>query len=243
MFKNDINQTQLDLWIQLELQKSKRKRFLKDTKRTYFSNNQTSLDNLIKLTYDITDKDFEYFYAHILEEQGYSRVTVRWGMNDWWVDIQAYKDGNWYFIQCKQWANEYVDIKKAWEYFATIWKKKQQYPDAIFRYVTTSYLHSEAIDFFKGNEIDYIDNIPLIKLCEKMRVFDADKWKSIRLVIYQKRMKKLSGDWYNNAKEVLRQDCLREFRNHLSENIRYKTLWTYSEKSENTVSNYFQLIH
>jgi len=56
----------------LEIQKTKRKKFLRETKRTYFSDKQTSLDNLIQLTYDITDKDFEYLYAHILEEQGYS---------------------------------------------------------------------------------------------------------------------------------------------------------------------------
>lgn len=148
MLKNNINQTQLDLWIQLEIQKIKRKKFLKDTKKTYFSDKQTSLDNLIKLTYDITDKDFEYFYAHILEKQGHTNVVVNWWMNDWWVDIEAHKDGRLYFIQCKQWANEYIDIKKAGEYYATIWERKKQNPDAIFCYVTTSYLHHKVIDFF-----------------------------------------------------------------------------------------------
>ena len=140
-------------------------------------------------------------------------------------------------------AREYVDIKKAWEYYATIWERKKQNPDAIFYYVTTSYLHYKVIDFFKEHGIKYMDNIPLIKLCEKLRVFDTEKWKSIRLSIYQKRIKKLSSEWYKNAEEVLRQDCLRKFRNHLSENIRYKALWTYSQKSENTVSKYFQFVY
>lgn len=237
----DINQTSLDLGIQLEKQKTKRIHFLKTTKKTYFSDKQTSLDNLIKLTYDITDKDFEYFYAHILEKQGYTNVIVNWWMNDWWVDIEAHKDGKLYFIQCKQWANGYIDIKKAGEYYATIWERKKQNPDAIFCYVTTSYLHYKVIDFFKGHDIKYMDNIPLIRLCEKMKVFDTDNWNKIRASIYQKRIEKLKKDWFkNNTKEILRQNCLREFRNHLSENIRYKPLLTYSKGNESIISKYFE---
>lgn len=86
-----------------------------------------------------------------------------------------------------------------------------------------------------------MDNIPLIKLCEKMKVFDTDNWNRIRSSIYQKRIDKLKKDWFkNNTKEILRQNCLREFRNHLSENIRYKPLLTYSKGNENVISKYFE---
>lgn len=39
-----------------------------------------------------------------------------------------------------------------------------------------------------------MDNIPLIKLCEKMKVFDTDNWNRIRSSIYQKRIDKLKKD-------------------------------------------------
>lgn len=68
----DKNQTQLqilDIGEAIAVQKFKRERELNAKSKRFFAKEQTSLENLIKLTYDITDKDFEYFYAEILKLQ------------------------------------------------------------------------------------------------------------------------------------------------------------------------------
>lgn len=67
----NLNQTSLDFGaLNLELENKKegvRRRHGK--KHTLFCSTQTSLNSLIKLTYDITDKDFEYLYAYIMRLQ------------------------------------------------------------------------------------------------------------------------------------------------------------------------------
>ncbi len=241
--RNNWNQTQLDIpdiGEAIEIQKFKRKTELKEKSKRFFAKEQTSLENLIKLTYDITDKDFEYLYAEILKLQWYQKVEVIGWMDDEWRDIRAYKDKKWYFIQCKQWASLYINVSRVGEYYGKIYSKKKKNPQHIFRYVTTSYIDGNAREFLKDHKIDYIDNISLIKLCENYGIFEKGKWQEIRMNIYKMRLEKIKDEL--NPKEALKNELKIEITHHLPENIRNNNFSYNSIKTRSYIGEFFQLI-
>ncbi len=234
----DKNQTSLDLWVQLEEQKEKTRRFHKE-KNTRFYHNQLSLEDLLKITYDITDKDFEYFYKALLEKEWY-KAEVVWWYPDHWVDVKAIKDGVWYFIQCKQWWSDSIDEKQIWEYYGSIFHLMKEYPRVKFRYVTTSYLTRQAIEFCNGNDIDWIDNIKLMILCKKYSIFEWNNWIEIRKNIYRNRLEDMRKKWIQNVTEELKRRAIEEYRSHLGYKLRNKVIFNKNLKS--TVSEFFQLV-
>lgn len=223
----DIHQTSLniDLWIEIKHQKQNRKNDLKNYS-SYFLNHQTSLDNLIKLTYDITDKDFEYFYAYILEQEHYENIKVLWGENDNGVDIKAEKDGKVYLIQCKQWADLSIDIQKVGMIYTRMYHEKYTYKDSIIRIVTTSFFDKFSREFLNWNNIEFIDNKKLLQLCEEKWYLKDEKWKDIRIWIYKKRLENLK-----NLKSQLEFEMKREARNHIPQSKRLQVGFTKSSES------------
>jgi hypothetical protein len=55
------------------LENNKQKRFKLLKSRSGF--NESQILFLIKITYDLTDKDFEYLVAYLLEKEGYAVST------------------------------------------------------------------------------------------------------------------------------------------------------------------------
>lgn len=106
--------------------------------------------------------------------------------------------------------------------------------------MTTSYIDSDAREFLKDHKIDYIDNIPLIQLCEDFGVFGNEKWQEIRMKIYKMRLEKIKDEL--NPKEKLKTYLKSEITHHLPEDIRYKSFPFTSQKSKSYVGEFFHLI-
>lgn len=241
----DKNQTSLgiEVWEAIDARKQHRKTQLKEKSKRYFAakENQLTLDNLIKLTYDITDKDFEYFYAELLEQQWYNKVKVIGWYDDKWVDVRAYKDGIWHFIQCKQWSSLDLSLEQAWVFYTKMHAKIKQYPRAKFSIVTTSYFDAWAKEFLLDHSIECIDNIWLMKLCDSFNIFGSEeKWQEIRMTIYRKRLEKMRDEI--NPKQKLKDELKEEIIHHLPENMRLKRLSFSSQKSKSYVSEFFQIV-
>ncbi len=242
----DKNQTSLDIveiWEEIEVRKQRRKTQLKGKSKRYFAvqQNQLTLENLIKLTYDITDKDFEYLYEELLKMQWYESTKVIWWKKDGWVDVRAYKDGIWHFIQCKQWSSINLSLEHVWVFYAKMHTKMKRYPRAKFSIVTTSYFDSWAKEFLLDHGIECIDNIWLMNLCDSFNIFDSEeKWQEIRMAIYRKRLEKMRDEL--NPKQKLKDELKKEIIHHLPENMRLKRLSFSSQKSKSYVSEFFQII-
>lgn len=241
----DKNQTSLNIevWEAIEERKEYRKTKLKEKSKRYFAvkQNQLTLDNLIKLTYDITDKDFEYFYEELLKMQWYKATKVIGWYDDKWVDVRAYKDGIWHFIQCKQWSSVNLSLEQAWVFYAKMYAIIKQYPRAKFSIVTTSYFDSWAKEFLLDHGIECIDNIWLMKLCDSFNIFDSEeKWHDIRMTIYRKRLEKIRDDI--NPKQKLKDELKKEIIHHLPEDMRLWKLSFASSKSKSYVNEFFQIV-
>ncbi len=242
----DKNQLYLDIGLQIAVKKKDRIKKLHDQK-TYFSypKHQLSLENLIKITYDITDKDFEYFYAYILEQEWYDSVHVLGGENDNGVDIIAKKDGTTYLIQCKQWSDLSIDIKRVGQIYTRMYHEKFIHEYSILRIVTTSYFDQLATEFLNWNSVEFVDNIKLIKFCEDHNYFTENKWKEIRIKIYQKRLEWLRDNDILNIKEFLKNKRINEAKNHISPEYR-KTVWFVNSRESiiyrNKLFQYWNLV-
>lgn len=205
------------------------------------------VDFLIRITYDITDKDFEYLVAHILEHDGYT-TNVQWGFGDKWVDIVAKKDGRIYFIQCKQWSKSCVTMKNVWDYYGTIYQEKMKNPDKVFAYVTTSYVVPEAEKFLIDHGIAWIiSNKKLIAECRKLGYFSDLGWRNLIQDIQHKRLLDLrkwrqlsleSG--FEKVKKDLRTARLSELKHHLPKSIRYKSSSINPIRHKEFLNHFFQ---
>lgn len=234
----DINQTSLDLWVQLEVQREKRRKFHND-KKTKFYYNQLSLENLLKMTYDITDKDFEYFIKNLLEKEWY-KAEVTWGYPDEWVDVKAFQNGVWHFIQCKQWWSDMISEREIWEYYWGIFHLMKEFPRVKFQYITTSYLSTRAIEFCDEHNITWMDNKWLMELCIKHRIFDGDNWTEIRKNIYRNRLEDMRKRWIQNVKDELKKRGIEEYRSHISYKLRNKVI--FNSNSRNTVTEFLEIV-
>ncbi len=206
---------------------------LKRTRRAWLMKtwafSDAEMNFLIKITYDLTDKDFEYFVAILLEADWYI-TKVQGGFNDGWVDIIATKDWHTLAIQCKQWSKAHVTKKDAGTFLGSVDTEKQKHPDKIFAYVTTSYVLPEAETFLINHGIEWvISNLKLVRESKKLWFFTEEWWKKLILNIRQRRFKDLSKksqlsfeSWYENLKKELRSARLSELRHHLPRDIRNK---------------------
>lgn len=205
------------------------------------------VDFLIRITYDITDKDFEYLVAHILEHDGYATSVQGW-FADKWVDIIAKKGGREYFIQCKQWSKSCVTMKNVGDYYGTIYGEIQKHPDKVFAYVTTSYVVPEAEKFLIDHGIaGIISNKKLIAECRKLWYFSDIGWRNLIQDIQHKRLLDLRN-WrqlslesgFEKVKKDLRAARLAELKHHLPKSIRYKSSSINPIRHKQFLNEFFQ---
>lgn len=51
-------------------------------KTSFFRNHPEYIELLLRITYELTDKDFEYFVAYILKNEGFVNIDVQGGYDD-----------------------------------------------------------------------------------------------------------------------------------------------------------------
>lgn len=208
--------------------KTKRREWL--LKTSFFRNNSEYIEFLLRITYELTDKDFEYFVAYILKNEWYTSIDVQWWYNDGGADIIAMRNGQEFFIQCKQWSSPYVTMKRAWEFYWTIYPLRKRYTNAIIGYVTTSFINDEVKDFFHDHHIDgTISNGKLLESCWKLGLFKKEWWEKMIRYIQQQRLLKLRNQWqkfFPIESEFRRLQNLRvnELRHHLSPYMQNKNI-------------------
>jgi len=191
--------------------------------------NSQEVDFLLRLTFDLTDQDFEYLVAILLERDGFE-VKNNGGWYDKGVDIVARKDGRTYHVQCKQWAKSYINRKDVGAFYGSVSEHIQKNPDAIFAYVTTSYVLPDAEKFLIDHGVHgIISNAKLLQECRKQGFFSENGWEKLIGEIRTRRMKQifhssqkriLTG--YDEVKVELRRRRLRELKNHLPLHLRFK---------------------
>lgn len=205
---------------EIDVLKKKRKEWLEKT--GFYNNKPGYIDFLLKITYDITDKDFEYFVAYILKSKWYTSVNIQWGYNDRGADISAKKNGQEFLIQCKQWASPYITMKRAWEFYGTIYHLKKRYPNSGILYITTSYINDEVQDFFLDHQIDAtISSWKLVDFCQELGLFTSEWWEKLIKYIQQQRILKLRKELQKflpveGELHKLQIQRMIELRNHLS---------------------------
>ena len=153
------------------LEKKKQKRISLLERRTHFSPEQ--IDFLLKITFDLTDKDFEYLVAYLLEKEGYS--TSFFGKYNKGIDIQAIRNNKILHIQCKQFSKAYITDKQAGAFCGQINQKmKAANENESFYYVTTSYVTPDASAVFARDGVKTISNKELLGKCEKCGLFTEE---------------------------------------------------------------------
>lgn len=216
----------LELIEQIEALKHKRKEWL--LKTGFYQDKPDYVECLLKITYDLTDKDFEYFVAYMLKNEWYTSINVQWGYDDGGSDIVAMKNWQEYLIQCKQWASPYITMKRAWEFYGTIYPLKKKHPKATIAYVTTSYMNEEVLDFFHDHYINgTISNGKLLDSCKELGLFTENGWKKMIQYIKQQRILKLRNELQKSIPieselKKLQNQRIFELRNHLKPSMQNK---------------------
>ncbi len=216
-------QTQIqfnELIKEIDFLKQKRKEWL--LKTGFYQNKPEYLEFLLKITYDLTDKDFEYFVAYILKSKWYTSINIQWGYDDGGADLIAKKNGQEFLIQCKQWASPYITMKRAWEFYGTIYPIKNRYPNSGILYITTSFINEEVQEFFLDHQIDAtISSWKLLDSCLELGLFTSDWWEKLIQFIQQQRILKLRKELQKflpveSELHKLQIQRMIELRNHLS---------------------------
>jgi hypothetical protein len=203
---------------QLDEKKWKRYKFL--TWKARFSWDEARF--LLKITFDLTDKDFEYLIAYILEQENFD-VSMFWKYHKW-IDIEADKNWKKLYIQCKQLSSWYVNESKAGSFLGNIRKRlEERKNDEYFYYVTTSYVWPDAEEYFKKNGVLTISNKKLIDKCKKCWLMEEAGWSKLVSYIQRKRLEVISINRKSNLtniKDALKMQRVYEFCNHLPPNKR-----------------------
>lgn len=221
------NQLQFhEIFEEIDFLKRKRKEWL--LKTGFYRNKPDYVEFLLKITYDLTDKDFEYFVAYILKNEWYISIDVQWGYDDGGADVVAKKNGQEFLVQCKQWASPYITMKRAWEFYGTIYPLKKKNPKAIIAYVTTSFMDDEVQEFFHDNHIDgTISNGKLLESCRELWLFTEEWWKKMIQFIQQQRILKLRNALQKSLPveselRKLQNQRIRELQHHLNPSMQNK---------------------
>ena len=212
-------QTQIqfsEMLMEIDSLKIKRREWLKKTH--HFSPEE--MEFLLRITYELTDKDFEYFVAYILQYEGYTDIDVLGWYDDGGIDIRAKKNGKSICIQCKQWASPYITMKRAWGFYGTIYHLKKSNPEAEIAYVTTSFMNTDVLEFFHDHHINgTISNGKLLVSCRELGLFTEEWWGKLIRYIQQQRLlqmrKKLQESLPIESRK-LQNNRVFEMRNHLS---------------------------
>jgi hypothetical protein len=198
--------------------KAKRKEWLMKTH--YFKPDE--IDLLLKITYELTDKDFEYLVSYILKNEGFTNINVQWWYEDGGTDVVAEKNWVKFLVQCKQWASPYISMKRAGEFYGTIYPLKKKNPNAVVAYVTTSYINDEVLDFFHVHGINgTISNWELLKSCRELGLFTEEWWEKMIQYIQQQRILKIRKELQRSLPleselHRLQNQRVFELRKHLS---------------------------
>ncbi len=196
---------------QLDEKKWKRYRFL--TWKAWFSSDEARF--LLKLTYDLTDKDFEYMIAYLLEQENF-KVAMFWKYHKW-IDIEAEKNWKKLYVQCKQLSSWYISETKAWSFLGNIRKKLETRKQGeYFYYVTTSYVWPDAEEYFRKNGVITISNRKLIEKCKKYGIMEDVWWEKLVTYIKRKRLEVISMNRKANLstiRETLKLQRVYEFCN------------------------------
>lgn len=214
----------------------RRKRYSGLAKTGIFTD--AELDFLVKITYDLTDKDFEYLVAILLEKDDFE-TRVNGGRQDKWVDIIAKKSGKTFAIQCKQWSKARITLKDAGAYYASIFEKMKSQSDFIFAYVTTSYIPPNVEEYFMEHGIaGMISNKKIVEECKRLWYFTQKWWETLIVEIRDRRLRDLlirsQVPLFEGDKDLRRQLALmrlKELKNHLPYELRLKKSRILSENS------------
>ncbi len=205
------------------LEKNKQKRYKLLNWKSGFTELQIFF--LLKITYDLTDKDFEYLVAYLLEKEWYSVSTF--GKYHKWIDVEARRNGKILNIQCKQFAKAYITDKQAWAFCGQISKMlKSANKNESFYYLTTSYITPDAREVFARDGIKIISNKELLEKCQKRWLFAEEGWKELITYIRKKRVdeliknRKLGISNYEEIKKSLRTQRINEFKHHFPITVR-----------------------
>lgn len=206
----------------LEKKKQERVRFLRW--KSWFDEEQIGF--LLKITYDLTDKDFEYLIAFLLEKEWYDISTFEKFHKG--IDIKAERNNKIIYLQCKQFAKAYITDKQAWAFCGQINKLiKLAHENESFYYLTTSYITPDAREVFARDGIKIISNKELLEKCHKQWLFTEEWWKELIAYIRDKRIeellryRKIGVSNYEEIKRSLRTERINEFKNHFSLSIRW----------------------
>lgn len=108
---------------------------------------------------EMAGRDFEFFCADLLEENGFLEVEVTKGSGDYGVDVLAEKDGVTYAIQCKRYDAP-VGVKAVQEACAG----REYYDRMVGAVMTNQYFTQPAVEAAKKLKIllwdrGYIDEM------------------------------------------------------------------------------------
>lgn len=230
----------------LEEKKQKRHRLL--SWKSGFNEEQILF--LLKITFDLTDKDFEYLVAYLLEKEWYTVSTF--DKFHKWIDVEARRNEKILHIQCKQFSNAYITDKKAGAFYGQVSKLIQSAnKNESFYYLTTSYITPDAREIFARDNIKMISNKELLEKCEKQWLFTDAGWKELIVYIREKRVqelvknRKVGVSSYEEIKKSLRTQRINEFKHHLPPSMRNsKSSISYLEhhKFLNSFFQYWDLV-
>lgn len=225
------------------LENNKQKRFKLLKSRSGF--NESQILFLIKITYDLTDKDFEYLVAYLLEKEWYAVSTF--GKYHKWIDVEARRNGKVLNVQCKQFAKAYITDKQAWAFCGQINKMlKSAGENESFYYLTTSYVTPDAREIFARDGVKIISNKELLEKCEKQGLFTEEGWKELITYIRAKRVdelvrnRKVGVSNYEEIKKSLRTQRINEFKHHLPPSIRNSKSFISFFEHHKFLSSFFQ---
>lgn len=108
---------------------------------------------------EMEGKDFEYYCAGLLENNGFIDVEVTKASGDYGIDILAEKDGVSYAIQCKRY-NDTVGVKAIQEAYAG----RDYYDRMVGAVMTNQYFTGPAVEAAKKLKIllwdrDYVEGM------------------------------------------------------------------------------------
>ncbi len=225
----------------LEEKKQKRIRLLRW--KSWFNEEQILF--LLKITFDLTDKDFEYLIAYLLEKEWYTISTF--GTFHKWIDVEARRNEKILHIQCKQFSNAYITDKKAGTFYWQINKLiKSATVNESFYYLTTSYITPDALEIFARDNIKAISNKELLDKCKKQGLFTDEWWKNLIVYIRGKRVEELikyRKIWissYDEIKTSLRNQRINELKHHLPPSMRSSKSSISFFKHQKFINSFFQ---
>lgn len=155
---NELELTSLELKIdKIENQRKKLLRYLK---------NEENVDILIKLWYELSPKEYEYFISYIFSKIWWYKTFVTWWFDDWWIDIKWAKLVNWKLeyiaVQCKRWNIFNIKQKHIKEFYWSVADIKYRHNVKIY-FATTNYLTQNARRYTDEHDIFYLDYTSMIE--------------------------------------------------------------------------------